>query len=216
VPAPAPRTGKKARHAAKGSETLWVRNERTGRARRHQVLKGSRKRGDAIICPLPLGEDADGDDEPWTVAYPRPDIEWGHTFRVDGHPYTVSRFELGDDLEQVERHRKGQEEELKARELHERMERERKNREDSKSGLGSDWDKIFDDLDRDLAKKFPKPDTDAIVETLGLKTWPASRSEIRNAYRHKSKILHPDCGGDEKAFVELTAAKVAALKICPG
>jgi len=197
VPAPSPRTAKrKPKRKPRKPETLWVRNDRTGRAREHRVLPGSRKRGDAIICPLPLGEDADWDGEPWTVAYPRPDIEWGHTFYVGKDLHTVSRFELEDDKVTASRRAK-----------------ERAAREPQW------WEEPIQEPDfgrmlrEALAKKF---DTDAIVETLGLKTWPASRSQIRNAYRHKAKILHPDRGGDAKAFAELTAAKETALKICLG
>jgi hypothetical protein len=43
----------------------------------------------------------------------------------------------------------------------------------------------------------------------------ATRDELRRAYRRRSKVLHPDAGGDATAFVELRRAYELLLTYAP-
>jgi DnaJ domain len=52
---------------------------------------------------------------------------------------------------------------------------------------------------------------------LGLSAKPETEDEVKSAYRARAQELHPDRdGGDNKAMVELTSARDAALKIMKG
>lgn len=54
----------------------------------------------------------------------------------------------------------------------------------------------------------PKPEW---VYTLGLVDYPPSVAHVEDAFRARSKIAHPDAGGSHELFIELTAARDAAL-----
>ena len=48
--------------------------------------------------------------------------------------------------------------------------------------------------------------------TLGFDSIPENETEIKNQYRRLAKVYHPDCGGNEKLFKNLTKAKDECLK----
>lgn len=50
------------------------------------------------------------------------------------------------------------------------------------------------------------------IKTLGFDSIPENETEIKNQYRRLAKVYHPDCGGNEKLFNNLTIAKDECLK----
>ena len=50
------------------------------------------------------------------------------------------------------------------------------------------------------------------LEILNLEKLPASKNDIEAAYKLRAKKLHPDVGGSEEAFQELSEAYEIALK----
>jgi len=57
------------------------------------------------------------------------------------------------------------------------------------------------------------PQTLQDLAELGLQP-PCSQSDIRQAFRQKAQLTHPDRGGDQKAFIRLQTAYLRALKHC--
>jgi curved DNA-binding protein CbpA len=47
---------------------------------------------------------------------------------------------------------------------------------------------------------------------LGLQL-PCTENDVRQAYRQQARALHPDAGGDPRAFVALRAAYEEALRL---
>lgn len=65
----------------------------------------------------------------------------------------------------------------------------------------------------------PTPDacggTPRAIAALGL-TWPCTITDIKSAYRRKAATAHPDRGGSDRAFTELSANYRAALAAVGG
>jgi hypothetical protein len=52
----------------------------------------------------------------------------------------------------------------------------------------------------------------AWANVLGV-NWPCTAADIKQSYRQKARLLHPDAGGSAAAFAELQAAYEAALAL---
>ncbi len=59
----------------------------------------------------------------------------------------------------------------------------------------------------------PDGDTPSCLVRLGL-SYPSSIAQVKAAYRHLAKRLHPDYGGDKEEFLALQAAYEQALRLC--
>ena len=60
----------------------------------------------------------------------------------------------------------------------------------------------------------PKPaDIGADLAPLGL-DWPCRESDVKSAFRHRCKELHPDLGGTFEGFVDLRKAFGSLILVC--
>ena len=53
------------------------------------------------------------------------------------------------------------------------------------------------------------------LQALGLRQG-STAQQVRQAYRHKARALHPDAGGDAAAFIALRSAYEEALRLAIG
>jgi hypothetical protein len=63
-----------------------------------------------------------------------------------------------------------------------------------------------------IAAAYRAQTTPACLRQLGLQL-PCTEADVRQAYRQQARALHPDAGGDPRAFVALRAAYEEALRL---
>jgi hypothetical protein len=63
-----------------------------------------------------------------------------------------------------------------------------------------------------IAAAYRAQTTPACLRQLGLQR-PCSEADVRQAYRQQARALHPDAGGDPRAFMALRAAYEEALRL---
>ncbi len=63
-----------------------------------------------------------------------------------------------------------------------------------------------------IAAAYRAQTTPACLRLLGLQL-PCSEADVRQAYRQRARALHPDGGGDPRAFMALRAAYEEALRL---
>ncbi|HEX5691525.1 MAG TPA: J domain-containing protein, partial [Roseiflexaceae bacterium] len=65
---------------------------------------------------------------------------------------------------------------------------------------------------RALSAAFERGERPIWASVLGV-SWPCTSADIKQSYRRKARVLHPDAGGDAAAFAELQAAYESALAL---